>query len=256
MGGHGRAVELASVAQRRWRAEQARAYLRFSIMVRTETRLGTVVIADDHEVTRFGLAELLRAELGAKRVIAVGDFDSALAHLDGADLALVILDLDMPGLEGPHALADVRRARPDVKLVVLSASTGRDDILGCLAAGVHGYLVKTEGTKALLERLGDILRGRICVPTSLAEPGVVEEREPRRPSALPRAISALTARQQSTLRLLARGMSNKEIGRALAISDRTVKMHLSAIYRVLGVRNRTEAAMILHESAQAEEPID
>lgn len=207
-------------------------------------QIQTVVIADDHEVTRFGLTHLLKAEMGVRRVIAVGDFDAALACLDDADPELMIVDLGMPGLDGPEALSQVRTLRPRVKIAVLSASSDREDILGCLAAGAHGYIVKTQVVASLTECLRQILDGAIYAPPGLAELNSMERAEPHEPKDAPDAYDRLTARQQKVLHCLERGLSNKEIARELSISERTVKMHLSMVYRVLGARNRTQAVMI------------
>lgn len=214
---------------------------------RTES-VGAVLIADDHEVTRFGLAQLVRSDLGATRVIEAKRFETALERIVEKDLGLAIIDLGMPGLSSSQELARIRRLRPDVKLVVLSASARREDIVGCLAAGVHGYLIKTEGLEDLVERLRYVLRGEIYVPPRLAELGAESENGIRSAQAAspPAAdvLSRLTPRQLNVLRCLAMGMTNKEIGRRLSITDRTVKMHLSTIYPVLGVHNRTQAASI------------
>src|SRR4051794_15198392 len=100
---------------------------------------GTVLIADDHEIFRFGLAQLLRASMGVKNVIEADSFEEALRQLDDPDLTLAIFDLGMPGITGPHDLLLVRRRRPEVRVVVLTASEARQDILSALEAGVHGF---------------------------------------------------------------------------------------------------------------------
>lgn len=210
--------------------------------------VGAVLIADDHEVTRFGLAQLVRSDLGATRVIEAQQFEAALERITERDLGLAIIDLGMPGLSNSQELAKIRRIRPDVKLVVLSASDRREDIVGCLAAGVHGYLIKTEGLEDLVERLRYVLGGEIYVPPGLAELDAESEQAARPPQAASPppadALGRLTPRQVKVLRCLAMGMTNKEIARRLAITDRTVKMHLSTIYPILGVHNRTQAASI------------
>ena len=209
---------------------------------------GAVLIADDHEVTRFGLGQLVRNDLGATRVLEAERFETALEHIREKDVGLAIVDLGMPGLPGPEALGEMRARRPDAKLVVLSASARREDILGCLTAGAHGYIIKTEGLDRLVDRLRHVLSGEIYVPPSVAETERGPEERPAapRPAAPPAAESLrrLTPRQINVLRCLERGLTNKEIARELAISDRTVKMHLSAIYPVLGVHNRTQAAAV------------
>src|SRR5918999_1132731 len=130
---------------------------------------GTILIADDHEVFRFGLSQLLRQELGAERILEAERFEEALGHLRDAALRLVIIDLGMPGLSSPDQLATIRTQRPDVLVVVISGSDAREDILAALAAGVHGYIVKSQRTTALIDKLRYVLGGEIYVPPSLAD---------------------------------------------------------------------------------------
>ena len=129
-------------------------------------------------------------------------------------------------------------------MVVLSASDAREDILEALEAGVHGYIVKSERTDPLIERLRYVLSGEIYVPPALAERPAhpVEKVEVRKPGALP--IETLSDRQRQVLKGVVEGMSNKEIARSLALSEGTVKMHLAALFRALGASNRAHAAAL------------
>ena len=207
-------------------------------------RVDTVLIADDHEVFRFGLASLLRHSLGVTSVVEAETFADALARLDDPRVSLAIFDLGMPGLTGPKDLAEVRVRRPEVRVVVLSASEARGDILEALEAGVHGYIVKSERTDSLIERLRYVLSGEIYVPPALADrPSRPPEKvEIRKPGALP--LETLSDRQRQVLKGLVEGMSNKEIARSLALSEGTVKMHLAALFRALGASNRAHAAAL------------
>ena len=207
---------------------------------------GAVLIADDHEVTRFGLTQLVK-ELGASRVIQAERFDTALEESAAKDLTLAIVDLGMPGLHSPDEIVKLRRARPDITLVVLSASTSRDDILKCLSAGVHGYFVKTESLAQLVERLKKVLHGEIYVPPIIAELQAEPDEPPFRRSPTHPVVENLTPRQRKVLHCLERGMTNKEIGRELNITVRTVKMHLASIYPALGVNNRTQAVAVVRD---------
>src|SRR5262249_14119017 len=110
---------------------------------KTEFR-GTVLIADDHEVFRIGLVHLLRRSLKVKRFLQAQCFAQVVEQLKDEDVTLTILDLRMPGLEGPEAIAQIRLLRPGAQVVVLSASDSRRDILEALAAGAHGYIVKSQ----------------------------------------------------------------------------------------------------------------
>lgn len=205
---------------------------------------GTVLIADDHEVFRFGLAQLLRRSMGVKKVIEAESFAEALKQLDDPDLTLAIFDLGMPGITGPHDLTLVRQRRPGVRVVVLTASESRNDILGSLEAGVHGFIIKSERTDALIARLRYVASGEIYVPPILAEsPGAVE---PAATGAdeLEQGEQTLSDRQKDVLRGLVKGLSNKEIARELGLSEGTVKMHIAALFRALGAANRAHAAAL------------
>ena len=200
---------------------------------------GSVLVADDHQVFRIGLVQLLRRHLKVKRFLEAGCFAEAMEHLQNKDLTLAIVDLRMPGLAGPKGIAQMRLLRPEAQLVVLSASECREDILGALAAGVHGYIVKSQDTEQLIDRLRYILSGEIYVPPILAErpseSGTSVEASRVQP------IQSLSARQRQVLMGLVEGKSNKEIAQALNVAEGTVKMHLAALFRVLGATNRAHA---------------
>ena len=204
-------------------------------------RLGTILIADDHEVFRYGLGQILRRDLHATEVVEAARFEEALELLRDPNIVLAIVDLSMPGLSTPRDLAQLRRQRPDVCVIVLTGSDKREHILAALEAGVHGYIVKGIRTESMVEHIKYVLTGEIYVPPILAElpsKTTVSVAEARTPAA------TLTERQQDVLRLIIDGLSNKEIGRALKISEGTVKMHVAAILQATGASNRARAAAI------------
>lgn len=203
-------------------------------------QFGAILIADDHEVVRFGLAEVLRTALGATRVIGVSGFDEAIKHLADPDLQLAIFDLRTSGLDTPRGLAVVRQRRPDLRVIVLSGSSARDDILAALEAGVHGYLVKSESADLLVQRVKYVLSGEIYVPPAIAElPRTNPAKNNGRSD-----VQTLTHRQLQVLELVTEGHSNKAIAAKLKISEGTVKMHIAATFRAIGATNRTQAAAI------------
>lgn len=205
---------------------------------------GSILVVDDHEVFRFGLVQLLKHSLGVDTVLEAGRFEQALRELDRADLKLVLIDLDMPGLSNVADLSEITKRRQDVRVVVVSGSDSRDDILCALAAGVHGYILKNQGSEVLLEKLHYVLGGDIYVPPSLAN-----RPEPRHngnaPASEPRGHSLdLSDRQRHVLQGLIDGLSNKEIAIRIGVSEGTVKMHMAALFRALGATNRTHAVAI------------
>ncbi|MCW5771736.1 MAG: response regulator transcription factor [Rhodospirillaceae bacterium] len=202
--------------------------------------LKRILVADDHALFRKGL-KLLLSDVHPKADLRdVDSLDSALECLSGEPVDLAILDLRMPGMNGPESLRAVREAYPDTMLLVLSGSDARNDVLGALGAGVHGYVVKTSPDAELLAAIERVRKGQVYVPPQLAAPAAdAPAAEPDAP-----VFEGLTPRQRDVLRLLARGKANKEIARELDLAEGTVKIHLAAVLRFLKARNRTEAAVL------------
>ena len=196
-----------------------------------------LLICDDHALFREGL-ELVLEQLGPASLTSVGDAESALARVredDGFDL--VLLDLRLPGMSGFEALDALRREHPDVPVVVLSASESASDVRAVLARGASGFIPKSARGSVLLDALRQVLAGHVYVPE------VVDGGE----GGVPIAGRVLTGRQIEVLRLLARGLTNREIAEVLRISEETAKTHVKHIYEALDVSNRTEAAMRMRE---------
>lgn len=197
-----------------------------------------VLIADDHELFRDGLRSLVEDGLNAEEVRQAGSLDEALELLaEDSSPDLLILDLRMPGVSGAEAFAALRDALPGTKVVVMSASEEREDILAALAGGVHGYIPKSLSASQIEAALRDVLGGRIYAPAALGQR--VATTPENRP--VPTSVEGLTGRQRDVLGQLMKGQSSKEIARALSIAEGTVKIHLAAIYRAVGVRTRAEA---------------
>ena len=157
---------------------------------------------------------------------------------DGFEPDLVTVDMRMPGLGGVEAFRGLREAVPNAKMVVVSESEDRGDILGALSAGAHGYIPKSLPTDEMVRAFTDVLEGRVYAPAVLLAHAPLERAAVPIPGV---AHVVLTARQRDVLNELLKGMSTKEIARALDLAEGTVKIHLAVIYRVLGVRSRAEA---------------
>jgi DNA-binding NarL/FixJ family response regulator len=201
------------------------------------------VIADDHALFRAGLRLLLIEGCGpaeVKEAANVGELRPLLGCEPAADL--VVVDLFMPGMNGGPTIRDLRQAFPGLRFVVMSASEERKHVLDALGAGAFGYIPKSLDPAAMIAAFQQILNGGIYAPTLLlTEPAPAPE--PASQTLDPQILDTLTPRQCEVLRLLGKGQANKEIARALDISEGTVKIHLAAIFRLLDVRNRTEAVL-------------
>ena len=206
-----------------------------------------LLVVDDHPLMREAVQGVVtRLEPGAM-VLAVGDSERGFAIADAEpDLDLVLLDLNIPGLAGIPALKAWRRRYPEVPVVVLSSAADRTTVLAAIAAGAAGFIPKSSPNEVLLNALRLVLAGgKYLPPEALAPVAGAGPRGAR--AATERALSletlGLTDRQAQVLKLLAAGKSNKLICRELDLAERTVKAHLSAVFRALGVTTRTQAAL-------------
>lgn len=208
-----------------------------------------VLVADDHELFRSGLKQLLVDSLDAEEVREAETLDQAIDLLTtGGAGDLVLVDLHMPGMSGAEDLAALRDGFPDAKIAVVSAWEERAEIFAALSAGVHGYIPKSLPSQEIAKAIKSVLEGRIFVPSAVGrrEGGALPQ-----PEATPSLVDAnekLTLRQKEVLTELLKGQSSKEIARTLGIAEGTVKIHLAAIYRALGVRTRAEAIVKLKSS--------
>jgi two-component system nitrate/nitrite response regulator NarL len=200
-----------------------------------------LLIIDDHPVVRDGLAALLR-QLGPEVTVLLAEGAAQGLSIADAhpDLDVVLLDLSMPGGDGFAALNDFGRLQPQFPVVVLSSSEDPRDVRRALASGALGYIPKSAPPRTILAAVRFVLAGNIYLPTLLAQDTAAKEDQAANHDSKGRVT--LTSRQIDVLRLLCEGRSNKEIGRALGVSQKTVKVHATAIFKALNVVNRTQAA--------------
>jgi len=200
-----------------------------------------ILIADDHGLYREGLATLIRDSVDVEEVLEAASLEDAMSFLEDTAIGCILVDLNMPGMDGVASLLAIRQRRADLRIVVVSGSDQRDDVLGALANGAHGYVWKGSDNEEIARALAAVLQGTIYVPSFLAGAGEKENRGPSGPAI---DLSRFTPRQAEVLTLLAKGMSNKEIARELDLAESTVKIHVAAIFRELGARNRTQAVVL------------
>lgn len=208
-----------------------------------------VLIVDDHTLFRLGLKDLL--ERRGVEVEAVRDGEEGIARAAVFQPDAVLLDLRMPGVNGLQVLRRLREAGSAMPIAMLTTSGDERDLLEALRLGAQGYLLKDMDPEALVCALDDIVAGKIVVAPDLT--GVLARAvrgDVGRPAHA--LFESLTTREQEILQHLAAGESNKAIGRALGISDGTVKLHVKAILRKLGVRSRVEAAVLAVERGVSE----
>jgi NarL family two-component system response regulator LiaR len=199
-----------------------------------------VFLADDHPVVRQGLRTFLDSRDGIEVVGEAGDGEAAVAAVEQLNPDVVLMDLVMPGLGGVAAIRRIREQIPDTRVIVLTSFTSDDQVIPAVQAGAAAYLLKDVEPTGLEAALRLVHEGEALLDPQIA--GRVME-EVARPS--PNAdIASLTPRELEVLRLLGRGLSNRELADALVVSEKTVKTHVSNILMKLGVHDRTQAALL------------
>ncbi|OOL27436.1 response regulator receiver protein [Rhodococcus rhodochrous] len=200
----------------------------------------TVMIVDDHPMWRDGVSRDLDA--AGFRVVATADGVGAAARRAAAvQPTVVLMDMSLPDGTGTEATAAVLRVSPASRVLVLSASSERDDVLGAVKAGASGYLVKSASSAELVEAVRATAAGQAVFTPGLA--GLVLGEYRRMSSAVDRRAPApptLTERETEVLRLVAKGLSAKQIAARLTLSHRTVENHVQATLRKLQLANRVE----------------
>jgi DNA-binding NarL/FixJ family response regulator len=199
-----------------------------------------VLVVDDHALVRAGICAVVAAAEGIAVVGDAADGREAVTLARGLRPDVVLMDLAMPRLDGAAATREIRAADQAVRVLVLTSFTDEKGIQTALVAGADGYLLKHVPPAELIAAIREIAVGGAPLDARAARVLVAEVRRPRH---LPEQESGLTGRERQVLTMLHRGCSNRQIGADLNISERTVKAHLAKIYRRIGVRDRTQAAL-------------
>lgn len=209
-----------------------------------------ILVADDHWVVRAGLGVLLGQLDGPATVVEAASIDQVLAALaEHVDLDMIIIDPFMGGSDPFKGLGEICRTKKHGAVVVFCKSDSRQHLLQSLEAGATGYIPKTAGRDDIVAALRWVMSGKIWIPPALLDPtrteaAVAPDPAPRQAFLQDQGVLSLTARQKEVLVLLAEGKSNSQIAETLGISEGTVRVHVSAILRVLNVNNRTQAALL------------
>ena len=200
-----------------------------------------ILIADDHPVVRDGLFAMLSTQSDFQVVGEAGTGQETVTRTLDLRPDVLLLDLEMPDMDGVQALVKIRRGFPGIQAIVLTAFDTDELILGALRSGARGYLLKGAPRQEIFHAIRTVSQGGSLLQPVVASRLLDHLRADEDSSILQ---DVLTERERQVLLLVAQGESNKQIGIGLNITERTVKYHVSAILRKLGAANRAEAVQI------------
>jgi len=196
-----------------------------------------VLLVDDHAVVRKGIRDFLEEDPTIQVVAEAGDGDEAWALLSQRQPDVAVVDIRMPGLNGIELTKRIKAHYPNVRVLVLTAYDDEPYVFALLRAGADGYVLKTAESKELVRAVKTLASGKSVLDPEIA-PKVIASLSGIQ------AVESLSERELQVLKGVAKGWTNREIGRALSISDRTVQGHLANVFGKLNVASRTEAVTV------------
>jgi len=206
-----------------------------------------ILIADDHPLFREAICGVIANGFPGCETLETEDLDSALEIAkEEDDLDLILLDLNMPGMHGLNGLISLRNDSPTIPVVIVSAEQDKQIVLQAITYGAVGFITKSSPREQMTEALQQILNGNVYLPSDIIrseKPSGSIHRRHDESQIPPEMLSSLTRRQLLVLERMSEGESNKQIAYTLNIAETTVKAHVSAILRKLGVHNRIQAVL-------------
>lgn len=209
----------------------------------------SIMLVDDHPLLRKGLRQLISMDDELEVIAEASNGADAITQGVELDPDLILLDLNMQGMNGLETLRHLRDQGVTSRIVMLTVSDADEDVLQAISLGADGYLLKDMEPEELLEQIKRALNGKMVLSEAVTQILATAIRSPNNKSS--GEIDALTQRELEILKLIAKGLSNKLIARELDISDGTVKVHVKHLLKKLHLRSRVEAAVwMINQSAQ------
>ncbi|NIK79096.1 DNA-binding NarL/FixJ family response regulator [Paenibacillus castaneae] len=205
----------------------------------------TLLLADDHKMVRRGLQTFLATQKDMLLIGEASNGEETLQQVAALQPDIVLMDLNMPGMNGIEATKELKLLYPLVKVIVLTSFSDQEHALPAIRAGAKGYLLKDIEPEELASAIRKVHQGKVELHPDIAEQlmNQLADFDPSRPTAVSDKLPELTKRELDVLRLIAAGMSNRSIAEELFITEKTVKTHVSHLLSKLDITDRTQAAI-------------
>lgn len=197
-----------------------------------------VMVVDDHPIVRQGLVGVLEDEADLEVVGAFGSAREAIGHVQRLQPDVVLLDLEMPELDGVEAIPLLLREKESLAILVFTAYDTEERVLGALRGGAKGYLLKGASSDEIARAVRQVHGGGSYLEPRVASRVIAQVQTPRR------TTTSLSEREREVLRLVAEGQPTKQVARSLGITERTVKFHVNSIFHKLGAESRAQAVAL------------
>ena len=208
--------------------------------------MSRVVIADDQDVVRVGLARILDGELDLEVVAQAADGEAAIREVRRTRPDVVLMDIRMPILDGISATRRIVEEQPDVRVLVLTTFDLDEYVYDALRSGAAGFVLKDSPADELIRAVRVVVAGDAMIAPAITR-RLIDEFAQARPPGDRKRLSALTEREREVLAAMAKGLSNAEVGASLFISEGTVRTHVNRLLAKLQVRDRTQAVVLAYE---------
>ncbi len=213
-----------------------------------DRRIIRIFVVDDNATHSTGIRQLIEMEPGKKVVGTATSGQEALQKIGKIDVDLVLMDMNMPEMDGITVIEKMLELKPKIKILTLTGYDDPDLVFRAMQTGAKGYLLKTMVTSQLHQAIGEIIQGKIFLPTTLATKFFDEFQVRKSPAARPDPVRSallgyLTTREKEVLTLLTEGLTYKGVAEKLVISETTVKTHVNNIFQKLQVNDRTQAVL-------------